>query len=435
MSISPFIIEFYNDWNTFTTNRTYSPVISNDEQSGWKDINISCANGSKTTIISANPDGISFNHYTSGTADGTYTIPASLSNDLSALFRNRKILIVNPNVSSEFTTINAAITYARNNGVTKTNRFLIFVAPGTYNEALHLHGNPGIDMIGYGATVVNSTSTYPLAALFTTDTGTFIGLTFKSTTNNTYGCHIEKTDNTTNDNGDIRLIDYNFYGKNFAGLGIGLARGQKLYIENCKCFCETANETAAFYMHNCQSENAGTYETQYVYINNCYFDGDTSNSTTNPTDLVINDACKFGGFNTTSIMKMYITNCTSRHQRARFGLTQSIGYESYIHDNANLVLDCISNNDFPALNPNFPYTYYGDFAVTSGSSGSVFLTMPVKAEQMNIQSISRTDSTTTGTTAISPSNAIYKVGTNLGIVSAAPVANCYGTITITSVPF
>ena len=94
---------------------------------------------------------------------------------------------------ADFQTINEAVSYART-FCTKTDRVLIFIGEGTYQEEITLLDNPGIDMEGSGAgkTLIEQQSWYPAAPLYTTGTGTFknLALIARGSTNS-YAMHFE----------------------------------------------------------------------------------------------------------------------------------------------------------------------------------------------------------------------------------------------------
>lgn len=344
---------------------------------------------------------------------------------------HRHILYVTPGTTSAetftFSTIGDAVTYART-FCTKTNRVLIIIAPGTYNESIHLHPNPGIDMIGYGATIKNDTKDYPDAALFTTDLGYFEGITFKSTTA-TYGCHVEKKDITTTYGGDLKFINCTFIatGNNKAGFGCGLTSGQSLWLDGCTFIADgTTNTQGALFLHNAQSENQGAMIAQNLYINNCRFFSDS-------WDAVFTDACEYFNFHESSIMHMFVTNCVGETKKVRFNTTYGRAQDHYLIDTNNIKIDLMANNNMPAFMKEFPFALRGYFGNTSSDSGSIFVKCPIEASSIEVKEII-TKNNVDGSRRVAVSSIVSQDDYLIGIVNAVNTGDCYGSYNLTCEP-
>jgi hypothetical protein len=228
---------------------------------------------------------------------------------------NSRLLTVGA-TGAQFTTINAAIDYAKAY-CSVSNRVLIFIYPGTYEEDITLMPNPGIDLIGAGidSTTVFSHSAYPNAALYTVGSGYFQGITFKSDGSSAYGFHFESQVNPAQ--GKVTFVDCKFVGTYHAGVGIGMGNNTTVRFYNCEI--ETLrNDTAAFYAHNHPS--AGNVN-QFLYVNNCVI---TNNGGGIP--IVIDNAyVRAGGTGGSDVNVMYISfNGTSaRLPRIKYNRTMT----------------------------------------------------------------------------------------------------------------
>lgn len=242
----------------------------------------------------------------------------------------------------EYTKPSDAVNYAKLH-CSSTNRYLLFILPGTYTDYITLQTNPGIDIIGYGATI-RSTVAYPDAPLYTSGTGTFIGLTFEYTGSDTnYGCHIEHNGGAEAFNGYTRFIDCNFK-SSYHGIGIGMTGGSTVEMLNCRA--ETTDlegartNVAGLYLHN----RAATADKQTFIARNCQFIG--------YHDVRIDDACNYwGATGYTSELELIFNNCTGHKDNLCLMCTNPNEDVSYIKNYSNVHLSEEStNNTFLALN-------------------------------------------------------------------------------------
>jgi len=132
--------------------------------------------------------------------DSTVDKIGDLTTDLSDIVLNNSklpiaqysnILTVGK-IGTNYKTINEAITIAKTYA-TITNRVLIHILPGTYDEEIDLHNNNGIDLMGSGymCTIIKHASVYPNSPIYVMGDTTISGITFFATTGNSYAVHIE----------------------------------------------------------------------------------------------------------------------------------------------------------------------------------------------------------------------------------------------------
>ena len=253
---------------------------------------------------------------------------------------------------SQYQTINAAIAYARTI-CSESARVLIEIAPGIYYENINLHPNPGIDLIGYGAHIINNSESYPEAALFTNHTGSFTGLYFENLVEGAYALHVER-DSTDKSGGVITFTDCSFISV-YAGAGIGMSPGASIFMRNC--LCQSAVTNAGLYLHNANTDGSAM---QGFHALNCQF---VARSGEYP--VLIDDAIGVYGNTGTSQLMIDFQGSTG-------GVDKLIGVRdnpnTVDHDftgKANLILKQESSgNYFPALN------YYNSRYIVSGSQTS-----------------------------------------------------------------
>lgn len=245
-----------------------------------------------------------------------------------------RILVVG--TGAQFSTINEAITEART-FCTPTQRALIFVLPGDYNEQIILRPNPGIDIVGYGARIKGQYS-YPNCCLYTNGKGTFVGLYFENNYENAYAVHIERdTDDTA---GAMKFYDCDFVSMQYHGLGCGMTGGSELHLRGCRFYSySNVENSAALYLHNSQDSNQST---QTIYVVNCWFESRTF-------DVRIDDACNIHG-GTNSPLRCYFFNTAGSSYKVRFfNASYSVANASHYQPGPNVTLRGGGNADI-ALN-------------------------------------------------------------------------------------
>lgn len=212
-----------------------------------------------------------------------------------------------------YTTINDAITAARAY-CTPSNRVLIWIMPGVYNEQIKLIPNPGIDFVGFGA-IIEGAYSYPEAPLYAIGKGVYVGLEFSNTISpsdsNAYAFHCDAQDLGTlgDEQGYMNFINCRFISRSHGGVGIGLGSGQYVNFESCWIQNSEDNGYTGAYMHNYPS---GDVSYSYIRFNNCEI-----NATSNVEDVQIFDE---GGYNNhTAPFVVQFINCATRHRRGRFG--------------------------------------------------------------------------------------------------------------------
>lgn len=245
---------------------------------------------------------------------------------------------------SKYKSINAAITEAKK-WCSLTNRALILIAPGTYEETITLHPNPGIDMLGYGAKII-SDAQYPDTALYTNGTGTFVGITFQTSEINNYAVHVERDDfDNPGTPGKTVFRDCNFYSmgeKGNAGAGCGMTPGSDLKFWGCKFYSLAAS---GIYLHNAAWVNA---EQQNIYCVDCIFEG-------KEVDVRIDDAVRING-GANSPMRLTFRNCSGKNNKVRFwkdSYNPTDAVRVVDDENIKLVESMCWGNSFPQLNNGF----------------------------------------------------------------------------------
>ncbi len=194
----------------------------------------------------------------------------------------------------DFETIADAISEARKT-CTPTNRVLLFLAPQTFNESITLNPNPGIDMIGYGATIKTAT-TYPEAALYTVGVGYFCGIYFNNTASS-YAVHIEAQNVSEYQHGNMTFRDCFFQSNGHAGLGMGL--GSEIFFRAINCEFYTSGGASALYYHNYPAGSSA----HAAIFNNCLFNGGST------ANIIYEDAAHMRGNSNTSICSHQYINC------------------------------------------------------------------------------------------------------------------------------
>lgn len=164
---------------------------------------------------------------------------------------------------ADFQTINEAVSYAQT-FCSRTDRVLIFIGEGIYQEEITLLDNPGIDMEGCGAgkTVIEQQSWYPNAPLYTTGTGTFKNIEFiaKGPTN-TYAMHFEINGGIVK--GVATFQNCFFSSEGNAAVGIGMGADNTVIFKNCSMGSDAG---PCIYVHNSAYNNQPN---QNFIVENC----------------------------------------------------------------------------------------------------------------------------------------------------------------------
>lgn len=179
---------------------------------------------------------------------------------------NKRMLVVEKS-AGDFTTINDAIDFAKSYA-TKTNRVIIVIGPGIYNETINLLDNPGIDLIGMGAgiTTIKAVTTYPYSTIYVTGDFTCIGITFIADSgSNSYALHYEILD--TSVTGHTRFVDCEFIGRGVNGVGAGLGANCTLEFQECRMISDSRYP---LYFHNNAFSNK---QNQMIIVRNCFLNG------------------------------------------------------------------------------------------------------------------------------------------------------------------
>ena len=264
-----------------------------------------------------------------------------------------------------YTTINDAIDAAKEY-CTPTNRVLIWIMPGVYTEQIKLIPNPGIDFIGYGATVQGA-YTYPDAPLYMVGKGFTCGIEFSNTaapdTTHAYAFHCDAQDlqNLSDGIGYMKFYDCWFISRSHAGVGIGLGSEQYISFENCFIQNSEDNGYTGAYMHNYPIADVNY---SYIRFKNCEI-----NATSYMEDVQVFDE---GGYrNHTAPFAVQFVDCTTRHRRGRFG--KGLGGTQYTNAH-DLAANASNFRYYPESNIN---PYGGTpFALLEASKFTLNSTMP-----------------------------------------------------------
>lgn len=220
--------------------------------------------------------------------------------DLSYLTDPTRNILIVAKSGGQFSTINDAIDYAKTY-CSPTNRVMIRVGPGIYEEEIILYPNPGIDIIGSGSTVtsVQFPSVYPNAPIYTMGEGYFADIGFVSVDggDNSYAFHFE---NQTDPAMGLLVFDRClFLSVNNAGVGAGL--GQDTTIRFNMCEISSIGHTAVY----CHNSPFGGTSNQLIEFNSCKI-----TTFGHGKCLTVDDAAKMQG-NSNSVMHITLANCQS----------------------------------------------------------------------------------------------------------------------------
>ena len=158
-----------------------------------------------------------------------------------------KLFTVNKNGGAMFATISEAVNEAKQIA-TKTDRVVVCVYTGDYEEQIELLGNPGIDIVGIGKVTVHGTKAYPNSTLHTTGDGYFANIDFVSVGLSNYSLHIEAQESA--DPGTrIKFVNCSFYSNDHNAIGVGV--GSNYGVEFIGCSFQTnSSDHFSVYAHN-----------------------------------------------------------------------------------------------------------------------------------------------------------------------------------------
>lgn len=219
--------------------------------------------------------------------------------------------------NARFSTINSAIDYAKTY-CTPTNRVTIVIIGGynvVYQEYIDLDDNPGIDFVGIGNPILQSSVAWRLSTLRCSNSITVDGIWFEnyytpgSGEYAGYGLHADPVTGVQN------YRNCRFYSNNNQGVGIGMGSGGSITFENCYIV-----GTEAVYVHN--RAGNGVYG-QWVRFFNCRFEARSINHNC----IKVYDAAVAQDSSYVSQMGLIFANCVGYPSRI----------VSYIYDGTNTI--------------------------------------------------------------------------------------------------
>ena len=218
--------------------------------------------------------------------------------------------------NARFSTVNAAIDYARTYCTTRNRVTIVIVGAGSevYAESIDLDDNPGIDFYGINQPRIRSNVAWRYSTLRCSNTVTCEGIIFEnyyepqSGEHAGYGLHADPV------TGEQIFINCQFYSDNNAGAGIGMGAYGSLTFRNCEFI-----GTNGLYIHNRIENNTLG---QWARFYNCNF----RSFSTNPA-IRVYDAAYATDTSYVSQMGMVFANCTAYPNT----------HVQYVYDNAHSV--------------------------------------------------------------------------------------------------
>lgn len=159
---------------------------------------------------------------------------------------------------SDFTTINAAITAAKNAGVSDSTPAVVLVYPGVYTEQIVSTDNThGLSIVGLSrdACIIRYNGAYPDCVAHVDGAIEFYNLTLTQSNSSTYVVHYE-CGNVTH-GGRLVFKDCRFVGGTYA-IGCGLGQDSDFIVDSCSL-------DNGLYVHN--SAYAGTTGQTFTCVN------------------------------------------------------------------------------------------------------------------------------------------------------------------------
>ena len=269
-----------------------------------------------------------------------YACRDSRVDSLNVLTGRNRVYVSKTDPSAQFSTLAAALTWAKS-VCSKTNRVLLVLAPGVYEDEILLNPNPGIDIVGSGQqnTVIRTASTYPNAPIFTIGDGYFENLCFESTGANSYAFHLE-AQGLTNFAGRAIFVNCKFDALNNHGIGCGLGDQTAIEFHGCR-FISRASHTAPVYVHNYPA----AADNQFAEFYGCRMDNYSADNAN--IAVIIDDATKTTGSGATSPAYFTFSGCCSQAHGVQVRLSQTSAKNdcmSYLCLNGKSPSNIVNNN-------------------------------------------------------------------------------------------
>ena len=243
--------------------------------------------------------------------------------------------------NSRFATVNEAVDFAKNYCST-SNRVMIMISSGMYQEYIDLDNNPGIDFYGIGSVTIRSSVAWRLSALrcsnditvyniafenyYTPDTGEHAG----------YGLHADPV------TGQQNYFNCYFYSNNNSAVGIGMGMNGAVNFYDCRF----RSAFGAVYAHN--NVTPGTTG-QWLRFYRCNFE-----TFDNSAIIRIDDAAKLQSSAAVSTMGLVFVGCSGNNTGVVYRYNNPIETLPYIPINSAsfpvFLYATSALNEAPALN-------------------------------------------------------------------------------------
>lgn len=209
------------------------------------------------------------------------------------------VLYVSKN-HSRFTTINAAIDYAREY-CSLTNRVTIIISAGLYQEYIDLDNNPGIDFYGLSNVTIRSSVAWRLSTLRCSNTVYVYNINFENYYTPGTGEHAGYALHADPVTGYQVFYNCSFYSDNNSAIGVGMGNNGQ-----CNFFyCRFRSPLNAVYAHN--NVTPGT-SGQWLRFYNCHIE------TFDDSSIVrIDDAASMQNPAANSVMGLLFVECTGNN--------------------------------------------------------------------------------------------------------------------------
>ena len=235
---------------------------------------------------------------------------------------NSRVIMVEKNSNARFNTIADAVAYAKTLNPTTTNRVLILIGPGIYNNDIANIGSVnGIDLYGLGQVYVRSSVAWRDSTLVATGDIRAANIHFENyytpsgSETAGYGLHADPV------TGVQYYYNCEFYSDHNAGAGIGMGQNGSMYFYQCRF---SSGNGAGFYAHNRAGNNITG---QWIRCFNCYFEGQVNAEW--KSCILIDDAASMNGYDN-SQMALIFANCDGYPRQITYRYGSPVQIRHYI---------------------------------------------------------------------------------------------------------
>lgn len=273
-------------YNTYIGAR-YVPIIGGnwDKTKSYEPLTIVINEGNSYTSRTYVPEGVDITNTTYWAMTGSYNAQYeqlynqvnvnsgninSVATELHNLIQSIQTaedsswLVVSQSGGGQYTTITEAVDAAKDIIASTHKRVTLFITSGVYYESINLLGNPGIDLFGIGSVTINSSATYPDAALYVTRDINCYNINFAAS-GNSYSVHIEAQDDATAQSAVMVFKNCGFYAASNHGVGVGMGANYNLTFEYCGF---NSGTQYGLYCHNYPVASSNTSQ---LFLNFCSF--------------------------------------------------------------------------------------------------------------------------------------------------------------------